>query len=98
MTEPTLARSTSGSRTKLVINVVLFALLIMLGNQIVDPRISKRVFGVAVALTAIISGVMPAIGREHPRLARRLVYVSVGSVALVFGLLARMLVHSYQAR
>ena len=97
MTEPILARPKAASRTKLFVNVVLFALLVLLGSQIIDPRISKRVFASAVAFTGIISGVIPGVGREHPRLARWLVLASAGSVGLTVGLLIRMIMQGFHA-
>jgi hypothetical protein len=58
MTQPTTL-APNRTRTQLVVGIALFALLFLLGAQIVDPRISRRVVAAVVAITGIISGILP---------------------------------------
>jgi len=95
MTQPT-ALAPNRTRTKLVVTIVLFGLLFLLGAQVVDPRISRRVFAAVVAITGIISGIIPALGTQRPQTARWLVRASGAFLAISLGVLARMLVQSFR--
>jgi hypothetical protein len=93
MTEPALASPTRNSRTHLVFTIVLFVVMFLLGNRVVDQHISRRVFSGVVIVTGVISGVIPALGSRQPRLTRWLLLASLTSLAVALGLLARNIIH-----
>ena len=95
MTQPTTLPP-NRTRAQLVVGIVLVALLVLLGAQIVDPRISRRVLAAVVAITGIISGIFPALGTQRPQTARWLARASGALVAIMLGMVARMLFHSFR--
>ncbi|HVE34016.1 MAG TPA: hypothetical protein VNC18_10675 [Gemmatimonadaceae bacterium] len=95
MTQPTTL-APNRTRTQLVVGIALFALLFLLGAQIVDPRISRRVVAAVVAITGIISGIFPALGTQRPQTARWLARASGVCLAIMLGVLARMLFQSFR--
>jgi hypothetical protein len=93
MTQPVLTPPVTGSRSKLIVAILIFAVLFLLGSQVVDPRVSRRVFAGGVALTGIISGIIPALGPHRPKLASWLARASVACAVIMVGVLMRMLIH-----
>jgi hypothetical protein len=95
MTQPTTL-APNHTRTTRVVTIVIFGLLVLLGAQIVDPRISRRVFAGVVATTGIIAGIFPALGTQRPQTARWLARASGAVLAISLGVLARVLVQSFR--
>ena len=95
MTQPA-SLAPNGTRTKLVVTIVIFGLLVLLGAQIVDPRISRRVLAGVVATTGIIAGIIPALGTQRPRAAYWLVRASAAAAMVGLGGLVRMLIEAFR--
>jgi hypothetical protein len=95
MTQPTTL-APKRTRTQFVVGIAFFALLFLLGAEIVDPRIFRRVFAAGVAITGIISGIVPALGTQRPQTARWLVRASAAALAISLGVLARILLQSFR--
>jgi pheromone shutdown protein TraB len=95
MAEPTFASPTRNSRTHLVFTILLFVVMFLLGNRVVDQHISRRLFAGVVIVTGVISGVIPALGSRHPRLVRWLLLASLTSLAVALGLLARTIIRGF---
>ena len=95
MTQPTTL-APKRTRTNLIVGIGVFALLVLLGAQIGDPHISRRVFAAGVAITGIISGIIPALGTQRPQTAHWLARASGAFLAISLGVLARMLFQSFR--
>lgn len=95
MIEPALAFTTS-SRKQRVVTIVVCGLVFLLGSQLVDPHVTRRVFAGAVLVTSLIAGIIPALGTGHPRLSRWLLLTSFASLAVSLGLLTRIIVQGFQ--
>ena len=83
-----------GSRVRLAISVLFLGLAFTIGNLTIDPRHVKTAVGTLLMVTGLISGTVPLLGPWNPAAQRWLVLLSLSAVAVIFGLLTRMAMHS----
>jgi len=95
MTEPVLVVAERGTRAKLALSIVILGLAFFVGSQSVDPHTSRRLLAAAVTVTGLVSGIMPLVAIQRPRVLRWLGLATIASGGLIFGLLARMLIRAF---
>ena len=95
MTEPVFTAPTSGKHAKLALRIAILGLAFYLGSQTVDPRTSQRLIAAVVTVTGLVSGIMPLVAKQRPRVMHWLGLATLAIAGLIFGLLARMLIRAF---